>query len=90
MKLRKPIGRFRIGEKGAGAEMRPAIVFGIVIGNLPVSYWPVFPLSLVTVPEVFTNVNWAQCPSRLLSVESLEQIPKTDTCEGNSTSRKEN
>ena len=34
--------RFRIGEKGAGAEMRPAIVSGIVIGNLPVSYWPVF------------------------------------------------
>ena len=33
MKLRTPIGRFRIGEKGAGAEMRPAIVSGIVIGN---------------------------------------------------------
>ena len=42
MKLRTPIGRFRIGEKGAGAEMRPAIVSGIVIEDLPVSYWSVF------------------------------------------------
>ena len=70
MKLRTPIGRFRIGKKVAGAEMRPAIVSGIVIGNLPVS----FPLSQVTVPEVFANVNSAQFSSRLLSVESLERI----------------
>ena len=41
MKLRTPIGRFRIGVKGAGAEMRSAIVSGIVIGNLPVSFSPV-------------------------------------------------
>ena len=54
--------------------MRPAIVSRIVIGNLPVSYWPVFTLSLVTVPEVFANVNSDQFPSRLLSVESLEQL----------------
>ena len=69
MKLRTPIGRFRIGEKGAGAEMRPAIVSGIVMG-----IFSVFPLSQVTVPEVFGNVNSAQFSSRLLSVESLERI----------------
>ena len=33
--------------------MCPAIVSGIVIGNALVSYWPMFSLSLVTVPEVF-------------------------------------
>ena len=26
--------------------MRPAIVFGIVTGDAPVSYWPIFSLSL--------------------------------------------
>lgn len=29
-------------QKGAGAEMPPAIVSGIVTGNAPVSYWPIF------------------------------------------------
>ena len=29
-------------EKGTGAEMRPAIVPGIVTENAPVSYWPNF------------------------------------------------
>ena len=33
--------------------MSPAIVSGIVTGDAPVSYWPFFFLSLVTVPEVF-------------------------------------
>ena len=32
--------------------MRPVIVSWIVTGKAPVSYWPVFPLSIVTVPEV--------------------------------------
>ena len=33
-------------EKGTGAEVRPAVVSGIVTGDAPVSYWPtVFPLS---------------------------------------------
>ena len=27
-------------EKGTGAEMRPAIVCGIVTGDVSVSYWP--------------------------------------------------
>ena len=39
-----------------GAEMRPAIATGIVIGDAPVSYWSTFSLSLVTVPEVFMKV----------------------------------
>ena len=40
--LKKAIGHFR-NEKGTGAEMRPAIVSGIVTGDAPVSYWPFFP-----------------------------------------------
>ena len=42
-------------ERGTGAEMRPAIVSGIVTGNA---------LSLVTVPEVFANVSSIQFSSR--------------------------
>ena len=37
--------------------MRPAIVSGIVTGDVPVSYWS---KSLVTVPEVLANVNSVQ------------------------------
>lgn len=40
--------------------MRAAIVSGIVTGYVPVSYWLIFPLSFVTVPEVFAIVNLAQ------------------------------
>ena len=29
-------------EKGTGAEMHPATVSGIVTGDVPVSYWPIF------------------------------------------------
>ena len=32
-----------------------------------VSYWPIFSLSLVTVPEAFVNVNSAQFPTRFES-----------------------
>ena len=28
-------------KKGTGAEMRPAVVSGIVTGHAPVSYWPI-------------------------------------------------
>ena len=35
----------------------------IVTGDAPVSYGQFFPLSLVTVPEVFAKVNFAQFPS---------------------------
>ena len=44
--------------------MRPAIVSGIVTGDVSVSYWPIFFPSLATVPEVFVNVNSAQSRSR--------------------------
>ena len=48
---------------GTGAEMRYAIVSGIVTGDAPVSYWPLFfSLSLVTVPEVFAEVSSVQFP----------------------------
>ena len=40
--------------------MRSAIVSGIVTGDAPVSFWPYFPLSVVTVPEVFAKVNSSQ------------------------------
>ena len=40
--------------------MSVAIVSGILTGDVPVSYWPVFPLSLVTVPKVFAKVNSAR------------------------------
>ena len=40
--------------------MRPAVVSGIVTGGASVSYWPIFSLFLVTVPEVFAKVYSAQ------------------------------
>ena len=33
-------------EKGTGAEMRPAMVCGIVTGDAPVSYWPILSLGI--------------------------------------------
>ena len=53
------LSHFR-NEKGTGVEMRLAIVSWIVTGDMPVSYWPIFSLSLVTVPKVFAKFNWAQ------------------------------
>ena len=53
-------------EKGTGAEMRPAMVPGIVTKDAPVSYWPIFFLSLVTDPEGIARVNSAQFPSEWL------------------------
>ena len=50
--------------------MRPAVVSGIVTGDVPVSYWPIFfGLSPVTVPEIFAEVNSVQTPSRFHSGE---------------------
>ena len=49
--------------------MRPAIVSGNVIGDAPVSYRPIFFLSLVTVPEVFMEVKSAKFSSCFLSYE---------------------
>ena len=61
-------------ETGNGAEICPARVSGIVIGDAPVCYWSVFPLSQVTAPEVFEKVNSAQFPSRSLSAELVITI----------------
>ena len=52
-------------EKGGEAEMCLAMVSGIAIEEAPVSYWPISPLALVTVPEVFAKVNSTQFPTRL-------------------------
>ena len=40
------------------------ILSGIVSGDAPLSYWPIFSLSLVTVPEAFAKGNLAQFPSQ--------------------------
>ena len=49
-------------EKGTGTEIRPAIVSGIITKDVPVSYWPIFLLSPVTVREVSAKVNSPQSP----------------------------
>ena len=53
------IRHFR-NEKETGAGMSPAIASGIVTGDAPFSYWPIFSVSIVTVPEVFAKVNSVQ------------------------------
>ena len=40
--------------------MRRAPYYGIVNGDALVSHWPIFPLSLVTVPEFFAELNSTQ------------------------------
>ena len=42
-----------------------------VTGNVAVSYWPIFSLSSVTVPEVFANVNSSQFSSRFQTGELI-------------------
>ena len=64
--LATPSRHFR-NETENGAEMNPAGVSEIVTGETPVSYWPICPLSLGTVPEVFAKVNSTQFPFLFLS-----------------------
>ena len=59
--LSSPIRHLR-NEKVIGAEMLPAITLSTVTRDSLVSYWPIFFLSLVTVPNVFPKVNSAQFP----------------------------
>ena len=54
------VSRHFVNEKGTGGEICPAVVSGIVTGNAPVSYWPIFPPFLVTFPKAFANGNSAQ------------------------------
>ena len=56
-------------EKGPGAEISDAIVSEIVTGDAPVSYWPIFFVSLATVPQGFAKANSAQSTSRFLTGE---------------------
>ena len=58
-------------EKGPGAEISDAIVSEIFTGDAPVSYWPIFFVSLATVPEGFAKANSTQSTSRFLSGESV-------------------
>ena len=50
--------------------MRRAILSGFVTGDAAVSYWPIFSLSPVTVPEVFAKVNSVEPVSLLVSKEA--------------------
>ena len=43
--------------------MRIAIISRIVTGQAQVSYWPVFSMSLIMVPEFFAKVKKAQSSS---------------------------
>ena len=56
-------------EKGPGAEISDAIASGIVTGDAPLSYWPIFFSSLATVPEGFAKANSTQSTSRFLTCE---------------------
>ena len=49
--------------EGTLAEFAFAKTSGIVIGDALASYWPIFSLPPVTVPEVFSKVNLEQFPS---------------------------
>ena len=60
---KKKINNKKIKKKKTGAEMRPAIGSGIATGDAPVSYWPIFSLSLVRVPEAFMKVKSAKFSS---------------------------
>ena len=51
--------------------MGPAIVSGIVTWDPPISYWPIFSLSLISVPEVLAKTNSSQFP--LLSKVAIER-----------------
>jgi len=52
-------------KEGTAAEMCPAIVIGIVTGDAPVNYWPIFfSLFLVKVPDDSAKSNSPQFPSR--------------------------
>ena len=83
----QPIRRFR-KEQGTGAEMRPAIIYGTVTGQAPVSHWP---MSQVTVPEVFAKGHSPQFPSRFLSGEySAKAKAMDDRVDGLSAKKKNN
>ena len=45
--------------------MCPSVNPGVVAGDMPVGYWPIFSLSLATVPEDFAKVYLGQFPSRI-------------------------
>ena len=47
--------------------MCPVVFLLTFTGNMLVSYWPMFFLSLVTVPEVFAKVNSTQFSSHIFS-----------------------
>ena len=62
-------------EKGTGTKMCPAIVPGVVTGDVPISYWPIFFfLFLVRVPEVFAKCSSAQCVFLVSKLAKFNEI----------------
>ena len=69
------IGTFE--KRSLRPEMRPAIVSGIVSRDAPVSHWPIFSLSQVTITEVS-----AQFLSRFLGVEFINKLQACNASQG--------
>ena len=51
VKQQSPTGSYVRNKVGTGAEIHPAIVSGIVTGDVPVSYWPIFFACLLKQPQ---------------------------------------
>ena len=78
VKQQSPTASYVRNKVGTGAEVHPAIFSGIVPGDVPVSYWPIFfCLSPVTVSEVFAEVYSVQSPSRFHSGEWKPRVVST-------------
>lgn len=45
--------------RGLEPKFVPQFTLGWLLGTARASYWPIFPMSLITVPEVFTKVDSA-------------------------------
>ena len=70
VKQQSPSGSYVRNRVGTGAEMRPAIVSGILLVTCQSAIGQfIFCLSPVTVPEAFAEVNSVQTPSRFHSGE---------------------
>ena len=66
-------------EKGTEAKKRPAIVSGILTSDASFCYWPIFPLPLVTVPELEKSLRKLTRSSFLLVSVAKWRIKKPYT-----------
>ena len=58
--------RHRTNEQGTRAKIHPQVFLGLLVGKSRSAFGQFFPLSPVTVPEVFTKVNTSQFPSGIV------------------------